>query len=183
MDIGLFFFAFANAGVPFEKINPVTWIVLLSLIAGKTVGVSLFSTVATKAGVSAANRDAHEASRRRRTYRRVRPHRGPLCSWQGLLGTGVPGPSQDGCCAKWRRCVTRSRRWGRAQSQRRPWNESGEIVMVSGSRRPLVRRLSYVILLSLYSPRSSADRALASGARGGSSILPGGTTSWPSHTL
>ena len=50
VDYGLFFFAFANAGAPFKEINSVTWIVLLSLIVGKTVGISLFSAAATKFG-------------------------------------------------------------------------------------------------------------------------------------
>ena len=50
VDLGLFFFAFANAGVPFSKINMVTWIVLLSLIVGKTIGITLFSAVATMVG-------------------------------------------------------------------------------------------------------------------------------------
>ena len=45
VDIGLFFFAFANAGVSFGSINQVTLIVLLSLIVGKMVGISLFSWV------------------------------------------------------------------------------------------------------------------------------------------
>ena len=50
VDFGLFFFAFANAGVPFGNINSVTWIVLISLIAGKCVGISLFSLGAVWAG-------------------------------------------------------------------------------------------------------------------------------------
>ena len=50
VDFGLLFFAFANAGVPFANINEVTLIVLLSLIAGKTVGISLFSFIGSKAG-------------------------------------------------------------------------------------------------------------------------------------
>ena len=50
VDLGLFFFAFANAGVAFSSINSVTLIVLLSLIVGKTIGVSAFSFVATKLG-------------------------------------------------------------------------------------------------------------------------------------
>ncbi|MDP6548726.1 MAG: Na+/H+ antiporter NhaA [Dehalococcoidia bacterium] len=48
--LGLFFFAFANAGVAFGSINAVTFIVLASLIAGKTLGVSSFSWAATKLG-------------------------------------------------------------------------------------------------------------------------------------
>ncbi len=50
VDLGLFFFAFANAGVAFGSINSVTFIVLLSLIVGKTVGISAFSLVAAKMG-------------------------------------------------------------------------------------------------------------------------------------
>ena len=50
VDLGLFFFAFANAGVAFGSINSVTFIVLLSLIAGKTAGVSAFSWVALRLG-------------------------------------------------------------------------------------------------------------------------------------
>ena len=50
VDFGLFFFAFLNAGVAFGSINPVTLIVLVSLIGGKAIGVSLFSWVASKFG-------------------------------------------------------------------------------------------------------------------------------------
>ena len=50
VDLGLFFFAFANAGVAFGTINSVTFIVLMSLIGGKTIGVTLFSWVAEKFG-------------------------------------------------------------------------------------------------------------------------------------
>ena len=50
VDFGLFFFAFANAGVAFGSINSVTLIVLVSLVVGKTIGVSLFSWTALKFG-------------------------------------------------------------------------------------------------------------------------------------
>ena len=50
VDLGLFFFAFANAGVSFGSINPVTGIVLWSLIAGKTIGISSFSAAAARLG-------------------------------------------------------------------------------------------------------------------------------------
>lgn len=50
VDFGLFFFAFANAGVEFSNINNLTWIVLLSLLIGKTVGITLFSYVGTLIG-------------------------------------------------------------------------------------------------------------------------------------
>ena len=43
VDFGLFFFAFANAGVQFNSVNNLTWIVLLSLLVGKTVGITAFS--------------------------------------------------------------------------------------------------------------------------------------------
>ena len=50
VDMGLFFFAFANAGVAFGSINSVTMIVLVSLIGGKTIGVFAFSWVAANLG-------------------------------------------------------------------------------------------------------------------------------------
>ena len=50
VDFGLFFFAFANAGVAFASITQVTFIVLISLIAGKTVGITLFSWVGVRLG-------------------------------------------------------------------------------------------------------------------------------------
>ena len=50
VDMGLFFFGFANAGVKFDTINEVTWIVLASLIVGKTIGIFAFSWVGTKLG-------------------------------------------------------------------------------------------------------------------------------------
>lgn len=45
VDFGLFFFAFANAGVPFSNVNNLTWIVFLSLLVGKTLGITFFSYV------------------------------------------------------------------------------------------------------------------------------------------
>jgi NhaA family Na+:H+ antiporter len=50
VDFGLFFFAFANAGVAFESMNEVTWIILASLILGKIIGITLFSGVGAKLG-------------------------------------------------------------------------------------------------------------------------------------
>ena len=50
MDFGLFFFAFANAGVALADVGPMTWIVLASLVVGKTVGVTLFGFLAAVAG-------------------------------------------------------------------------------------------------------------------------------------
>ena len=50
VDFGLFFFAFANAGVAFSSIGSVTMMVLLSLIVGKAVGVTLFSWAAERVG-------------------------------------------------------------------------------------------------------------------------------------
>jgi len=50
VDFGLFFFAFANAGVEFSSLNNLTWIVFLSLLIGKTVGITFFSWGATFLG-------------------------------------------------------------------------------------------------------------------------------------
>ena len=50
VDFGLFFFAFANAGVAFSGINNLTWIILVSLIAGKMIGITFFSWVGTLIG-------------------------------------------------------------------------------------------------------------------------------------
>ena len=50
IDFGLFGFAFANAGVPLAGINGLTWIVLCSLILGKTVGITGFSLLARSLG-------------------------------------------------------------------------------------------------------------------------------------
>ena len=50
VDLGLFFFAFANAGVQFSSMNVVTWIILASLIAGKVIGITLFSGLGAKFG-------------------------------------------------------------------------------------------------------------------------------------
>ncbi|MCL4109674.1 UNVERIFIED_CONTAM: hypothetical protein GTU68_055035 [Idotea baltica] len=50
VDFGLFFFALANAGVPFSEVNGLTWILLAALIVGKTIGIVGFSWVAVKLG-------------------------------------------------------------------------------------------------------------------------------------
>jgi NhaA family Na+:H+ antiporter len=50
VDFGLFFFAFMNAGVAFASITQVTFIVLISLIVGKTVGITLFSWLGARFG-------------------------------------------------------------------------------------------------------------------------------------
>jgi Na+:H+ antiporter, NhaA family len=50
VDLGLFFFAFANAGVEFASVNTVTWMILASLLIGKVVGIVFFSGVGVKLG-------------------------------------------------------------------------------------------------------------------------------------
>jgi len=50
VDGGLFFFAFANAGVPFSGISNLTWIVLAALVIGKTGGITLFAYVGSLLG-------------------------------------------------------------------------------------------------------------------------------------
>ncbi|RAP32110.1 sodium:proton antiporter [Candidatus Marinamargulisbacteria bacterium SCGC AG-414-C22] len=39
VDFGLFFFAFANAGVQFSSMGTITWVIFASLIVGKTIGI------------------------------------------------------------------------------------------------------------------------------------------------
>ena len=50
VDVGLFGFAFANAGVPFTGIGPMTWIILGALVVGKTVGIGAISWIGIKIG-------------------------------------------------------------------------------------------------------------------------------------
>jgi NhaA family Na+:H+ antiporter len=50
VDFGLFFFAFANAGVALAGTTNLTWIVLLALVLGKILGISTFSFVDQKRG-------------------------------------------------------------------------------------------------------------------------------------
>ena len=50
VDLGLFFFAFVNAGVALEGVGPLSWLILLSLVLGKTVGVTLFGWLAVCLG-------------------------------------------------------------------------------------------------------------------------------------
>lgn len=47
VDYGLFFFGLANAGVEFSSISNLTWIIFASLVVGKTLGISLFTWLAT----------------------------------------------------------------------------------------------------------------------------------------
>jgi len=43
VDFGLFFFGLANAGVAFSFIGTGTWLVLVSLVVGKTIGIGVFA--------------------------------------------------------------------------------------------------------------------------------------------
>jgi Na+:H+ antiporter, NhaA family len=43
VDFGLFFFAFANAGVKLDSVGVITWVILAALIVGKTIGICFFS--------------------------------------------------------------------------------------------------------------------------------------------
>lgn len=51
VDVGLFFFAFVNAGVGFSSVSNITWIIFLSLLIGKTVGIVFFSGLGVLFGV------------------------------------------------------------------------------------------------------------------------------------
>jgi NhaA family Na+:H+ antiporter len=50
VDLGLFFFGIANAGVAFSGVGAATWGVMLALIVGKTVGIFTFSMTAHAMG-------------------------------------------------------------------------------------------------------------------------------------
>lgn len=56
VDFGLFFFALANAGVEFSVMGPMTWIILLSLVVGKTLGIAVFGLGAAKLGLPLPDR-------------------------------------------------------------------------------------------------------------------------------
>ncbi len=50
VDFGLFLFGLANAGVAFASIGTVTWLVLFSLLLGKTAGIFGFGMLAERFG-------------------------------------------------------------------------------------------------------------------------------------
>jgi len=50
VDLGLFFFAFTNAGVVFASIGTMTWLILGSLVIGKTLGITLLGLFGTLIG-------------------------------------------------------------------------------------------------------------------------------------
>lgn len=50
VDFGLFMFGLANAGVAFSGVGTVTWLVFLSLLAGKALGIFSFSYLGKKLG-------------------------------------------------------------------------------------------------------------------------------------
>jgi NhaA family Na+:H+ antiporter len=50
VDLGLFLFAFNNAGVVFAAIGTMTWLILGSLVIGKTVGITLMGLLGMKLG-------------------------------------------------------------------------------------------------------------------------------------
>ncbi len=50
VDVGLFMFGLANAGVEFSEISTLTWLVFLALVIGKTSGVFIFGSIANLLG-------------------------------------------------------------------------------------------------------------------------------------
>ncbi|HBG08137.1 MAG: sodium:proton antiporter [Geobacteraceae bacterium GWC2_58_44] len=50
VDLGLFMFGLVNGGVEFGNIGVATWLVLASLIAGKTIGITLFGALGVRLG-------------------------------------------------------------------------------------------------------------------------------------
>jgi NhaA family Na+:H+ antiporter len=55
VDFGLFMFGLANAGVPFSGVGTATWLVFLSLLAGKTFGIFSFGWLGTRLGFPLPN--------------------------------------------------------------------------------------------------------------------------------
>jgi NhaA family Na+:H+ antiporter len=51
VQIILFFFGLANAGVPFAAVGPATWLVAPALVIGKPVGIVLMTFAAVRAGL------------------------------------------------------------------------------------------------------------------------------------
>ena len=47
VDYGLVLFGLTNAGVAFSGITSLTWIIFVALVVGKTIGISLFTYIAT----------------------------------------------------------------------------------------------------------------------------------------
>lgn len=47
VDYGLILFGLTNAGVSFSGITNLTWIIFIALVVGKTLGISLFTYIAT----------------------------------------------------------------------------------------------------------------------------------------
>jgi NhaA family Na+:H+ antiporter len=54
VQIVLFFFGFANAGVPLSAVAPVTWAVLIALVVGKPAGIVLFTWIGQLLGFERA---------------------------------------------------------------------------------------------------------------------------------
>jgi Na+:H+ antiporter, NhaA family len=54
VQIVLFFFGFANAGVPLSAVGTVTWAVLIALIVGKPVGIVAFTWIGERLGFERA---------------------------------------------------------------------------------------------------------------------------------
>jgi NhaA family Na+:H+ antiporter len=50
VDFGLFFFAFANAGVELSSMGTITWVILAALLIGKTVGITFFALMGSLMG-------------------------------------------------------------------------------------------------------------------------------------
>jgi NhaA family Na+:H+ antiporter len=50
VDLGLFFFAFANAGVALAEIGPLTWLILAALVVGKVVGITTLGWLSVRMG-------------------------------------------------------------------------------------------------------------------------------------
>jgi NhaA family Na+:H+ antiporter len=60
VDYGLFFFGITNAGVSFSAVSSLTFIILLSLILGKIIGISSMAELSAKIGFGLPEKIGHK---------------------------------------------------------------------------------------------------------------------------
>ena len=153
VDLGLFFFAFANAGVAFGSINSVTLIILLSLIVGKTIGISLFSWAGTRLGFPLPPDMGFPAPGGHRANRGAGADGGVVRRRKGVpRRLCVPRPCQDGSGAKRGRGHFGHWHWAGAQAPGLvPRNRIAAIAggrMVYCPRRPSLQTPIYATLFA-----------------------------------
>ena len=84
VDLSLFAFGLANAGVAFSSMGTETWLVFYSLLFGKILGIAGLGYVAAKSGFPVARRHEHTGSLCCKHYRGYRFHRCPVHSGRSI---------------------------------------------------------------------------------------------------